>query len=82
MCSFSAARLLEWQGEILPYYAYKYVQFTESGYWPPDYTHCDTMFGPCAYMQVCEADPGMREEVLRLNFQLSAPWDPQNRDDD
>lgn len=80
--SFSAARLLEWQGEILPYYAYKYVQFQETGYWPPDYTHCDTMFGPCMFKEVCEADPGMRVEVLRNNFQLAPVWDPTNKEEE
>ena len=80
--SFSADRLLEWQSEILPYYAYKYIQFSESGYWPPDYTHCDNMFGPCPYKQVCEADRSMREEVLRNNYQLAPVWDPTNRGDD
>lgn len=78
--SFSADRLSEWQSEILPYYAYKYVQFSESGYWPPDYTHCDTMFGPCPYKVVCEADRGMREEVLRNEFQLAPVWDPTNKE--
>ena len=80
--SFSADRLLEWQGEILPYYAYKYIQFTESGYWPPDYTHCDTMFGPCPYKEVCEADRGMRVEVLRNNFIKAPIWDPRNKEDE
>jgi hypothetical protein len=80
--SFSADRLLEWQSEILPYHAYKYVQFNESGYWPPDYTHCDTMFGPCPYKMVCEADRGMREEVLRNEFQLAPQWDPTNKEAD
>lgn len=80
--SFSSDRLIEWQSEILPYYAYKYIQFTESGYWPPDYTHCDTMYGPCPYKEVCEADRGMREEVLRTNFQKVPVWDPRNKEDD
>lgn len=79
--SLSSDRILEWQGEIVPYYAYKYVQFTESGYWPPDYTHCDNMFGPCPYKRVCEADRGMREEVLRLEFQKAPVWDPRNKED-
>lgn len=76
--SFSADRLYEWQQEILPYYAYKYVQFHESGYWPPDYTHCDTMFGPCPYKQVCEGDRNMREEILRNEYMLAPQWDPTN----
>lgn len=79
--SFSSDRLLEWQGEILPYYAYKFIQFQESEYWPPDYTHCDTMFGPCPYKQVCEADRGMREEVLRNDYMLAPVWDPTNKED-
>lgn len=79
---YSAARLLEWQSEILPYYAYKYIQFTESGYWPPDYTHCDNMFGACPYKQVCESDPNMREEVLRGEYVLAPVWDPKNKQDD
>jgi len=80
--SFSADRLIEWQSEILPYYAYKYVQYMESGYWPPDWTHCDNMFGACPYKQVCEADRGMREEVLRNNYQLAPIWDPRNPGDE
>ena len=80
--SISADRLLEWQSEILPYYAYKYIQFSESGYWPPDYTHCETMYGPCPYKCVCEADRGMREEVLRNEFQKAPVWDPRNKEEE
>lgn len=80
--SLSADRLLEWQSETVPYYAYKYIQFSESEYWPPDYTHCDNMFGPCMYKQVCEADRGMRQEVLRNNYHLVPVWDPRNREED
>lgn len=77
---YSADRLAEWQGEIVPYYAYKYIQFKESGYWPPNYTHCDTMYGPCPYKQVCESDRGMREEVLRNEYTLAPEWDPSNKE--
>lgn len=80
--SYSADHLLEWQSEILPYYAYKYIQFTESGYWPPDYTHCDTMYGPCPYKTVCESDRSMREEVLQAEFVKAPVWDPRNRSDE
>lgn len=77
---FSSDRLLEWQGEIVPYYAYKYIQFSESGYWPPNYAHCDNMFGPCMYKPVCEANRDMREEVLRNEFTLAPVWDPKNKE--
>ena len=80
--SYSADHLNEWQSEILPYYAYKYIQFSESGYWPPDYTHCDNMFGACAFKGVCESDRGMREEELRLNFIKAPVWDPTNKEED
>jgi len=80
--SYSSDRLIEWQSEILPYYAYKYIQFTETGFWPPDYTHCDNMFGPCAFKMVCESNRDMREEVLRAEFQIAPIWDPTNRKDD
>ena len=77
--SYSADRLAEWRQEILPYYAYKFIQYQESEYWPPDYTHCDNLFGSCPYKQVCESDRGMREEVLRNNYQIAPVWDPTNR---
>jgi hypothetical protein len=79
---YSADRLEEWRNEIVPYYAYKYLQFKESGYWPPNYSHCDTLYGPCPYKQVCEADRGMREEVLRNEYQLAPVWDPRNKEID
>jgi hypothetical protein len=79
---FSADRLIEWQGTTLPYYAYKFIEYQETGYWPPNYTHCDTMFGPCMFKDVCEADTNMREEILRQNFQLAPVWDPTNKDED
>lgn len=80
--SYSADELLEWKDEILPYYAYKFIQFQESEYWPPNYTHCDNVYGPCAYKQVCESDRNMREDVLRLNYIKVPVWDPRNRGDE
>jgi len=80
--SYSADRLLEWQSQTLPYYAYKLIQFQESGYWPPDYTHCDTMYGPCPYKPVCESNRDMRVEVLRNEFIVGPKWDPTNKEDE
>lgn len=80
--SYSADRLIEWQSEILPYYAYKYIQFTETGFWPPDFTHCDNMFGACQFKSVCESNREMREEVLRNEFQILPIWDPTNKKDE
>jgi hypothetical protein len=80
--SYSADRLKEWQTEIVPYYAYKYVQYSESEYWPPNYSHCDTMFGPCIFKAVCEGDRNMREEILQNDYMIGPVWDPTNKGDD
>lgn len=82
MISYSADRLQEWQNEILPYYAYRYIEYQESQYYPPDFTHCDTMFGPCPYKRVCESNRNMREEMLRQDFQIGPIWDPTNKEDE
>ena len=82
MITYSADRLLEWQSEILPYYAYKYMQYTESGYWPPDWTHCESKYGFCMFKDVCIKDRGMREEELKLNFFVGPPWDVLNMKED
>ena len=76
--NISADRLIEWQSEILPYYAYKLLNYTEENHWPPNYTHCENIYGKCAFVNVCEADRGMRGEELRLNFKIGSRWDPQN----
>lgn len=81
LISYSSDHIEEWRTEILPYYAYKYLQFIESGYWPPDYTHCDNLYGSCAYKNVCESDRSMREHVLRAEFVQAPVWDPQNKEE-
>lgn len=78
MVNYSADRLLEWQSEILPYYAYKYLQYVESGYWPPDFTHCENKYGKCAMVDVCQADRSDRERILREGFFIGPKWDPTN----
>lgn len=80
--SYSADHIEEWKTEIVPYYAYKYLQFTETGYWPPDYTHCDSIYGSCMYKPVCESDRHMREEVLRAEFVKAPLWDPKSKEEE
>jgi hypothetical protein len=78
MMSYSMDRLIEWQSEILPYWAKLYLAFEESGYWPPNFTHCENKYGICIFKEICEANPNMREEDLRKNFRVSRKWDVSN----
>ncbi len=78
MLSYSADRLLEWQSEILPYWAYQLLQMSESGYWPTNFTNCESKYSNCMYTGVCESDRGMREEELKLHFVIGQKWDPSN----
>lgn len=79
--SYSADRLLEWQSEILPFYAYQMLTYNETGYWPPNFTHCESKYGFCTYKGVCESNPNMREEELKINFMVGKAWDISNVED-
>lgn len=82
MMNYSTDRLIEWQSEILPYWAYQLIQYDETGYWPPNFTNCENKFGKCVFSNVCEADRGMREEVIKMNFIVGPKWDVQNLEND
>jgi hypothetical protein len=76
--SYTADHLMEWQTEILPYYAKLMLLYADSGYWPPNYTHCENKYGFCPFVDVCKANPNMREDELKNNFKVGTPWDPTN----
>lgn len=76
--SYTADNLLEWQSETLPTIAYKLLSCAETGFWPPNYNSCDTKYGKCTYIGICEADRHMREEELRLHFKVGPEWNPTN----
>jgi hypothetical protein len=76
--SYTPERLIEWQTEILPFWAYTALQYAESQYWPPNFNHCDNKFGQCIFKPVCEQPVNMREEELRLNYIVGKPWNPTN----
>jgi hypothetical protein len=76
--SYSLDSLNEFQSEIVPYWAYKMLEYQETGYWPPNYSNCDGKFGKCIYHEVCEADRNMRSEIIKINFIVGEPWNPVN----
>lgn len=79
--SYSTARLYEWQSTILPYWCKLMLMYDEMGYWPPNFTSCDSKFGFCQYKEVCEANPDMRNETLQMNFIKGPKWNPTNPSD-
>lgn len=75
---YSASRLLEWQSEVLPYYAKLLLMYAETGHFPPNYNACEGKYGACAFIEVCDADSEMREEVIRQKFVVGPVWNPTN----
>lgn len=76
--SYSFARLIEWQSLTLPNKIYEFLGSMESGYWGPNFTHCESKYGNCFFHEVCEAEPNMREETLKMYFKVGQKWDPTN----
>ncbi len=72
--NYTANRMNEWQSTILPYWAKIMMMYDESGYWPPNWTHCENKYGFCQFKNVCESDENMREEIIGINFKVGEPW--------
>ncbi len=75
MMSYSKARLDEWQNVIVPYWAKVLIKYSTENEWPRNFTHCENKFGFCQFKDVCEMDPNMREETIKLNFIKGRKWD-------
>jgi len=76
--SYSLDRLIEWQTEILPYYAKLLLMYDEMGYFPPNFQHCQSKFGNCTFLKVCENNPDMREDEIKKMFMVGSEWNPSN----
>ena len=80
--SYSASRLLEWQSETLPYYAKLLLMYASAEHFPPNFTNCESKYGNCNFLKVCEADPSDRERELKLYFKVGPTWNPTNTNDE
>lgn len=78
LVSYTADRLIEWQSEILPHYAYQLLNYNDSEHYPPNFTHCENKYGNCIYVEVCESDRNLREETIQMKFIQGAEWNPSN----
>lgn len=80
--SYSAARLMEWQSVILPYWCKTLKQYAEQEYFPPNFQSCENKFGKCSMYEICESDPDMRNEVLQMNFIKGREWENVSVDEE
>lgn len=78
MINYTSDRLAEWATVIVPYWAKQLIIYAEDGYWPPNFTSCDTLYGGCSFKEVCEANRNMRQEELKMKFYVGEPWDVSN----
>jgi hypothetical protein len=79
--SYTKEQLLEWQSQTLPYYAKLWLIHNESGYFPPNLTHCENKYGRCNFYSVCSSNPELRNEMLSKEFTVGPVWDPTNDSD-
>jgi len=51
------------------------LRYAEEGRWPKRDTSCDK-YGGCAFREVCNASPTVRQEYLEANFVQAERWNP------
>jgi hypothetical protein len=73
--NYTADRLHEWKQEIVPFYAYRLAEYSKTGKWPPNFTHCENKYGVCKFKDVCELNRNMRAEALRNDYIVGKKWD-------
>lgn len=80
--NYSASRLMEWQSEILPYYSKSLLMYAETGYFPPNFSNCESKYGNCNFKSVCESEPILREDEIKRLFVVGPVWNPTNPTED
>lgn len=76
--SYAPDAYSEWMNDTVPTWARLFIAFSEADYWPENPNGCETKFGKCEFLKVCEADRNMRGEEVKLYFKKGKPWDIGN----
>lgn len=77
---YTKNQLTEFTTEIVPYWTKMLVMYAESGYYPPNFSHCEGKFGLCEFHDVCKEDKMARESKLRMMFYKGRKWDISNEE--
>ena len=66
---YSPKLIEEWR-TMVEYQARMIFHMVETGYFPPNYKHCET-YGKCVFYDLCDRDPSIRLMSLEDNFTQS-----------
>lgn len=69
----SEGQLEEWMND-LKYWIKMAEQYANSNYWPMNDKNC-SMYGGCAFQEICSKDPVVRESFISTRF-ITRIWDP------
>lgn len=73
--SYPEDALEEWKNDIVPHYARMLAAYTEVNNFPPNFTHCESKFGTCQYINICTAPRSLREDIMNTEFVKGKTWD-------
>lgn len=76
--SYTADQLAEWMSEVV-YWSRYLIALNETNYYPRRLTQCKTGYGKCDYYEnLCDVNPSMRSENIKLYFKPAKEWDVVN----
>lgn len=73
--SYPDALINEWV-EVVVSTVKDYLKNVEEQHFPPRFTSCRSIYGDCAFAEVCSSEPSAREWKLKSMYQTREAWDP------